>query len=663
MKSLSIDIETYSSVDLSKSGVFKYVESPDFDVLLFAYKVNNDPVKVVDLASGEKIPEEILLDLSDPTVLKTAFNASFEITCLKRWFETQNSKVTIDPRQWEDTMLRASYSGYTGSLKSVAETLDLKEEEQKDKRGTLLINLFSKPRKPSKKNPNTRVLPEDEPEKWEQFKEYNRRDVEVEFAIRNALIDVVIPEKEKAGWLLDFKIQERGVRVDMRLVESALNLDKAEKARLTHELQLLTGISNPKSGPQIKEWLNRKLDREISTLTKDSVPELIKECEEEGQDEVATALELRQELTKTSLAKYSRIKEMVCQDNKVHGILKFYGSRTGRWAGRGVQIQNLPRNYLISIGSARELFLDGNYEGLKLVYGFNLSDIASQLIRTSFVPDDGKMFAVADYSAIEARVIAWLSGEEWRLNVFRTTGKIYEESAAQLFNVPFEKICDKSAPEHKYRAQGKVAELALGYQGGPAAIEKFDPDGNIPKANRASIVERWREKSPHIVKLWWDCNNAALDAIDNPGQIFKVNGLAFKYDTKSLSVTLPSGRNIYYPNAKIGTDSYGRRVFEYTGMIQATRKIGQVYMYGGKIVENVIQSIARDCLAEALLKLDKAGYDIKFHVHDEVIIEVNKETAEEDLKKIIGIMCEPPEWAPDLPLNAEGFVSEFYMKD
>ncbi len=664
MKTLSIDIETFSSVDLGKSGVFKYVESPDFQILLFAYKYDNTETQVVDIASGENLPPQVLEDLTNPQVLKTAFNAVFEITCIDKWLDINpNLNIQLDPTQWEDTMFRAAYASYTGGLKQVAEALNFEKDKQKDARGTNLIKKFSQPRKPTKNNKNTRLYPTDDIISWQEFKEYNRQDVEVEYAIREALKDIKIPEKEKEGWLLDLEIQRRGVGVDIDLVDSALNLDKSEKGRLTHELQLITGLNNPGSVKQMKEWLSQQLNKEVKSLTKDTVPQLIQECQEKGLKEVELALKLRQELAKTSLSKYAKIKDMVCEDGRVHGILQFYGSRTGRWAGRGVQVQNLPRNYLVSIEAARSLFKGGYYEGLSLIYGSNLSDTASQLIRTSFIPKPGKMFAVADYSAIEARVIAWLSGEEWRLNVFRTTGKIYEESAAQLFNVPFEKICDKNAPEHSLRSQGKVAELALGYQGAVNAIEKFDPGHAIPLEDRPRIVKQWRKKSPCIVQLWRDCEQAAIKAIKNPGMSIPVKCLIFKCENDYLTITLPSKRKLYYPEPRLGVNPYGRDSFDYKGLIQESRKIGRVYMYGGKLVENVTQAVARDCLAESLLKLNKAGYEIDFHVHDEVIIEVNKENAKEELDRIIEIMCEQPTWAKELPLNAAGFVSEFYMKD
>lgn len=657
MNILSIDIETFSSVDLKTSGVNKYVESEDFEVLLFAYRENNEPVNVIDIASGESIPEHIRLKLVAPEYVKTAFNANFEITCLNKWLG-----VELDPTQWEDTMFRSAYSGYPGSLDAVSKMLGL--EAQKDKTGTLLIKKFSCPRKPTKKDKRKRILPADEPEAWDKFKSYNKQDVVVESAIHNKLDKVPIPKLEQAAWVLDHQIQSRGLSVDTELVAAALELDRTEKKRINEEIQQLTGIANPKSGPQMKEWLSNRLSEEIKSLTKETVPKLIETCKNSGFHDAAQALELRNELMKTSLAKYSKLAEMTCKDGKIHGILQFYGTRTGRWAGRGVQVQNLPRNSIPAIETARELFKLRMWDALRLLYGSNLSDLASQLIRTAFVPAPGRIFAVADYSAIEARVIAWLSGEEWRLDVFRTTGKIYEASASQMFNVDFDKICDKNAPEHKLRAQGKVAELALGYQGGVNALARMDYNNAIPETERERIVSQWREKSPNIVALWNDCEQTARMALQSPRRVFSAadGKLNFRLlgDNQILEIRLPSGRSLFYPGWRISQNRYGHNALSYLGINQTTKKVERIEMYGGKIVENVIQAIARDCLSEALLRLDNAGYDIKFHVHDEVIIEVDDEA---ELERIIEIMCTPPEWAKDLPLNAAGFTSQFYMKD
>ena len=671
---LSIDIETFSSVDLKTAGVYRYVESDDFDILLFGYREDNNPVRVIDLASGEKLPDDIYEKLISPEYLKTAYNANFEITCINKWLKSNPYKsvmrdivIQLDPTQWEDTMLLAGYAGYNGSLKSVAEMLGFDEDKQKDKSGTALINKFSKPRKPTKRDKRTRVLPSDDPVAWEQFKEYNRQDVVVETAIRDRLSHFRIPVKEQKAWVLDFNIQNRGLSVDSDLVISALNLDRMEKKRINEQLTTITGVENPKSGPRMKEWLSSQMGREITSLTKETTPKIIEECQQNGMDDVVEALKLRNELMKTSLAKYNKLDAMTCNDGKIHGILQFYGTKTGRWAGRGVQVQNLPRNSLPAIGSARELLKFEMWDAMRLIYGSNLSDIASQLIRTAFIPRDGFKYAVADYSAIEARVIAWLSGEKWRLDVFKTTGKIYEASAAQMFNVSFEKICDKNAPEHKLRAQGKVAELALGYQGGANALARMDYNNAIPPEERERIVAQWRGKSPHIVRLWNDCENAATKALNYPNYVFRVAGdkLAFCLHSTDnvLEIVLPSGRSLFYPGWATAKNRYGHDSLSYLGVNQTTKKIGRIEMYGGKIVENIIQATARDCLSEALLRLNDAGYDIKFHVHDEVIVEVPDDNPESALDDIISIMCQTPKWADGLPLNAEGFVSDFYMKD
>lgn len=667
---LSIDIETFSSIDLKTAGLYKYVESDDFDILLFAYRENDGPVEVIDLASGETMPSKLMKMLISPDVLKTAYNANFEITCINEWLKTHQLDgeiLELDPTQWEDTMFRAGYSGFNGSLKSVAEMLGFDEDKQKDKSGTLLINKFSTPRKPTKRDSRVRIMPTDEPVAWNQFKEYNRQDVVVESAIRNELLDVEIPQSEKKAWVLDYNIQKRGLTVDSDLVNAALNLDKMEKKRINEKLRAITGIDNPKSGVQMKEWLSRQLGREVKSLTKDTVPKIIAECEDRGLPDVIEALNLRNELMKTSLAKYAKLDAMTCRDGKIHGILQFYGTKTGRWAGRGVQVQNLPRNSLPAIGSARELLKAEMWDAMRLIFGPNLSDIASQLIRTAFIPREGYKFAVADYSAIEARVIAWLSGEQWRLDVFNSTGKIYEASAAQMFNVDFEKICDKNAPEHKLRAQGKVAELALGYQGGVNALARMDYNNAIPPAERERIVAQWREKSPHIVNLWNECEKAARNAIYAKDMQFSVadGKLTFWLHSggNDLEIILPSGRSLFYPQWDFTTNKYGNKSLSYLGLNQTTKKVERIEMYGGKIVENVVQAIARDCLSEAMIRLDAVDFDIKFHVHDEVIVEVPDKNPELSLQDVINLMCLTPKWATGLPLNAAGFVSEFYMKD
>lgn len=669
MRTLAIDIETFSSVDLKKGGVYKYTESPDFEILLFAYKLDDSPTQIIDIASGEKIPPDIVKMLFDHRILKTAYNANFEIQCIYTYGPQManywpDKETPVD--QWEDTMFRAAYAGFNGGLGAVAQMLGI--DEQKDKAGTALINKFSKPRKPTKNDQRTRVLPVDDPLAWMSFKRYCLQDVEVEAAIRHELINIELPGKEKKAWVLDQLIQREGIKVDTDLVKAALRLDTNEKKRITDALKSITGVSNPKSGAQMKNWLSTVLGREIKTMTKDTTPTLIKECEDKGLIEAARALRLRQELNKTSLAKYSKLDEMTLGNGRMYGMLQFYGSKTGRWAGRGVQVHNLPRNSLPAIDVARDLLKSDDLDGLSLIFGSNLSDIASQLIRTALIPDKGYLYAIADYSAIEARVIAWLSGEEWRLEVFRTTGKIYEASASQMFGVPFEKICDKDAPEHKLRAQGKVAELALGYQGSVGAIARMDYSNAIPENERQRIVDQWRETSPNIVKLWKDCETAAVRVVreKDSSLIININNkVSFSFSSfhNSLVITLPSGRNLYYPECQLSKNQWGGDIIDYLGINQTNKKVERVKTYGGNLVENIVQAIARDCLSEAMLRLYYHKYTIRFHVHDEVIIEVPEEKAQEELNKIIEIMCETPEWAEGLPLNAEGFTTPYYMKD
>lgn len=661
---LAIDIETFSSVDLGKAGVYKYTESDDFEITLFGFKLDDNDVEVIDLTK-ENLKPEIINLLYDKNVLKTAYNANFEYTCLNTYL-TNNGYPVLPLEQWEDTMLLSAYAGFGGTLEKTAEALNI--PQRKDKSGRYLIKKFSSPRKPSKNNPNTRIYPQDDPESWEQFIEYNRQDVVVECAIREKLEGAVsIPDTEQAGWLLDQRINTGGIRIDTELVDNAIELDKAEKTRLITQLKQITGLANPNSNQQILSWLTNTLGEEITSVRKEVLPELIEKAREKDCDEVITVLEMRKELAKTSLAKYYALESRTCKDSRIRGVLQFYGSRTGRWAGRGVQVQNLPRNHLPAIDIARKFLKEADFESLKLFYGADLSDTASQLIRSSFIPDDGKVFAVADYSAIEARVIAWLSNEEWRLDVFKNKGgRIYEASAAQMFGVDFDKICDKNAPEHELRSQGKVAELALGYQGSVGAIARMDFNNAIPEEDRARIVRQWREASPRIVSLWSEVEQAALSACKTPRTVFKASLIRFKVNTSPypvLEAVLPSGRSLYYPYPEIGKNRWGKESISYQGLNQMTRKIERISMYGGKFVENLIQSIARDCLAESLLKLDETGYQIRFHVHDEIIVEVDEDKAENELRNIIDLMCTPPKWAPDLPLNAAGFISPFYMKD
>lgn len=656
---LAIDIETYSSIDLKTAGVYRYVESEDFNVLLFTYKKDNGEITVEDLTKAP-LSKKVIELLYDKSVIKHAYNANFEYQCINKYLESLGFTEPMPISSWVDTMLLSAYAGLGGSLEQSAEALGL--SVNKDPAGKRLIRRFSKPRKPTAKNPNTRFYPEDDPDKWEQFIEYNKRDVEVENELYELLYPLIeLPEREIEGWRLDLRIAAEGIKIDTALVKSAIEIDRDEKTRLTARIKEITQCENPNSNAQITKWLTKRLNTPITSIAKDKVEGLKELCREKKDKDALEVLNLRAELSKTSLKKYHALNERLCNDGRIHGVLQFYGSHTGRWAGRGVQVQNLPRNSLPGLDSARELLKTRNTEALALIYSKPVSNIASELIRTCFIPESDNAYIVVDYSAIEARVIAWLSGERWRLDVFKTTGKIYEASAAQIFNVDFNKICDKNAPEHKLRAQGKVAELALGYQGAVGAIARMDFNNDIPEDKREGIVRKWREANPKIVSLWREFQEAARDAMRKYDAPYRVRGVGFRcenYGLNALIITLPSGRELYYPAPK----DEGQAL-SYIGLNQQTRKLERIETYGGKLVENVVQAIARDILSESLLRLDKEGFKIRFHVHDEVIVEVSQDEAESALERVIELMCTPPEWGRDLPLNAEGFISDYYMKE
>lgn len=658
IKTLNIDIETYSSVDIKKSGLYKYVQSPDFEILLFAYSVNGEPTQVVDLAQGEQIPFNILNALGNYQVIKYAYNAAFEWYCLSKYMGW-NPGTWLG--QWRDTMFHGLYCGFTAGLGVTAKVLGLSQDKQKMSVGSSLIKLFCTPTKPTKKNGNrTRTLPHHEPEKWELFKEYNIQDVEVEKEIQKKLSNFPIPDKEQKLWELDQKINATGIKVDQQLVDGALHIDDLTTALLTLEAHEITGLSNPNSASQLTKWLAEQ-GIEVDNLQKGTVSELLKTVD----GNVKRALEIRQEMSKTSVSKYKAMKEAVCSDGRVRGLLQFYGAnRTGRWAGRLVQVQNLPRNYLETLGIARNLVKNKKIDALRVIYG-NVPDTLSQLIRTAFVPSEGNVLLISDFSAIEARVIAWLAGEQWRLDVFNTHGKIYEASASQMFGVPIELI-KKGNPEYDLRQRGKVAELALGYQGGVYALETMDTAKAIDPEDRPGIVKRWRASNKRIVDLWYGLENAALSVMRD-GQPVGIKGLilARESDIQNgldfLTVTLPSGRKLFYPKPFLAENDFGKEAIHYLGLNQTTRKWEKQSTYGGKLVENVVQAIARDCLAITLERVENAGYQTLIHIHDEVVLDVPKAMA--DLDKVIGIMREPISWAPGLPLNADGFIAEYYQKD
>lgn len=659
---MSIDIETYSSVDLKKSGLYKYVQSSDFEILLFGYSVDGAPVKIVDLINGEEIPQSIHFGLFESHVIKSAYNAAFEWYCLCKHF--MGEVVLSWLPQWHCTMLHGRYCGYPGKLVDIGPALGLPQDKRKMSVGESLIRTFCKPTKPSKSNgQRTRTLPHHEPEKWDLFKEYCKQDVVVEMEIEKRLENFPVPPAEQMLWELDQRINACGVRVDEDVINGALTIDESIRSELTAEAVQLTGLDNPNSLTQLTPWLEKETGLEISNLQKDTVKDLL------ASELPLTAkrmLEIRKEVSKTSIAKYAAMKDAGCKDGRVRGLLQFYGAnRTGRWAGRLVQMQNLPRNYIESLDHARGCIKDKKIDAIKLIYG-NVADTLSQLIRTAFIPSEGHIFLVADFSAIEARVIAWLAGEQWVMDVFAGHGKIYEAAAAQMFGVPIEKII-KGSPEYALRQKGKIATLALGYQGGsPALISMGALKQGLTEDELPEIVQRWRQANPRIVDLWYAVGNAAISVMKT-GQPAGVRGLLiaregdFDNGQDFLTITLPSGRKLYYVKPFLAPNKWGRDGIKYYGKNQKTGKWGVIDTYGGKLVENIVQAIARDCLAESLVRLEAAGYKTVMHVHDEVILDVSKEKA--DLDKVCSIMGQPVAWAPGLLLKADGFTSDYYRKD
>lgn len=647
MRVLAIDIETYSSEDLTKTGVYKYVEAKDFEILLFAYAYDDEPVQIIDLANGEALPASVVGDLRNKKVLKAAFNANFEITCLRKHF-------ILNTAEWECTMVKSTMSGLPMSLDGVAKALKLKQ--QKMAVGKALINYFSKPCKPTKANGfRTRNLPHHDPEKWELFKEYCKQDVETEREIRKRMSFFQIPDAEKELWELDQDINRRGVMVDLQMVGNAIRFDEAHKEALTEEATGLTGLENPNSSTQLKEWLSDQMAREVESLTKTAIPDLL---ESTDCPNVTRMLELRQEMSKTSTKKYQAMADAVCADSRVRGLLQFYGaSRTGRWAGRLVQVQNLPQNHIPDLDLAREIVKSGDRDMMELVFG-NVPDTLSQLVRTAFIAPKGSRFIVADFSAIEARVTAWLAGEKWRLDVFNSHGKIYEASAAQMFKVPIEEIT-KGSP---LRQKGKIAELACGYGGGVGALKAMGADKmGLSDKELQETINSWRNANPAIVRLWTDINAAAIKVIGSPSQSENVRGCTLFRDRGLLGIKLPSGRQLSYARPRIGQNRFGGKSIIYEGINQTTRKWEQQETYGGKLVENIVQAIARDCLAVSMLRLNAAGYKIVMHVHDEAVLETPNDFG--SLDEVCAIMGQPIEWAKGLPLRADGYETDYYKKD
>lgn len=659
MHSLSIDIETFSSINIKKSGAQAYMRSPDFEILLFAYSLDNAPVIVIDLAQGETIPAWLGDALYNPTYIKHAYNAAFEWGCINQYFGKQ-----MPPSQWRDTMLHGLYCGYTAGLELTGHALGLPEDKQKLNIGKSLIRYFCVPCKPSKANGyRSRNLPRHDIERWNLFKEYNAQDVVSEMEIESRLSSFPVPDSVQKQWETDLIINDRGVAVDMDFVRSALALGETMKSKLTDEAVSISGLDNPNSIKQLSAWLETETGEEVADLRKDTVSKML--GRDENNPTVKRMLEIRQELGKTSMKKYDAIENAVCADGRVRGLLQFYGAnRTGRWAGRLVQVQNLPRTYTEPLDLARDLVRSRQLDSLKCVYG-SVNDTLSQLIRTAFVSSEGNVLIDADFSAIEARVIAWLAGEEWRLKVFREGGDIYCASASQMFKVPVV----KGGVNGHLRQKGKVAELALGYQGSSGALINMGAlDMGIPEEDLPDIVSRWREASPNICQLWYSFDEAALSVITMGGFV-RVAGCTFtrEYDIMQgrtcLTIQLPSGRKLFYVDPSIGENRWGNPSISYMGL-NDKNKWGRVETYGGKLVENCVQAIARDCLATSIERLEKAGFPVVFHVHDEVVIELKPfDTDKNILKQVVSAMTAPIPWATGLPLNAEGWVGTYFKKD
>ena len=650
-RTLSIDIETFSSVELTKTGVYPYADSPDFEILLFAYAFDNDPVRCIDLAQGEDLPVDVIAALADESITKKAFNANFERVCIQKYFG-----IHTPTAQWECTMIKAAMNGLPLSLAAVGAALEIEQEKMWE--GKALIRYFCLPSKPTRTNGGrTRNLPAHEPEKWELFKTYCIRDVEAEMEISDKLAGREFPQMERHLYALDQAINDRGILIDPMFVENAICLDTDTREALMQEATRITGLDNPNSVAQLKGWLSEEHGEEIDGLKKADIPALLSSTDSQKVKEV---LRIRQELAKTSVKKYTTMKVAAGDDNRIRGLFQFHGAnRTGRWAGRLVQMQNLPQNHLKDLDLARQLVRDGDLEMLQMLFG-NVPDTLSQLIRTAFVAPPGQTFAVADFSAIEARVIAWLADEGWRLEVFATHGKIYEASASQMFGVPIEEIT-KGSP---LRQKGKVAELALGYQGGASALEVMGAlKMGLSAEELPELVSQWRAANPNIVQFWDEVGRGALRAVKEQTTVKIRHGIQFIYSSEALFAKLPSGRCLTYAFPRIGQNRFGSQSLQFMGVGQTTKKWEVQETYGGKLVENLTQAIARDCLAESMLRLDAAGFPIVCHVHDEVICEIPEKDCTQTLARATAMMGEEISWAKGLPLRADGYCTKYYMKD
>ena len=683
---LSIDLETRSGADITKTGSYRYMQDPDFRILLFGYKYDDDPEVVIDLTK-DKLPEKIVTMLSNPAVIKHAYNAAFE------WYALNTAGYRTPIEQWECTMVRALYFGYAAGLANTGEAMGIAEDKKKSLTGKALIRYFCTPQRETKSFKGKYHDPEDDPEKWELFKDYNRQDVVAEHAILKMLQRFDMPESEWELWRMDIRMNAFGVRVDEALIRGALGINEKSEEELTAEAAALTGLANPNSTAQLLPWL-KDHGCELTDLQKLTVEEALKR--EDLPDDARRVLELRQLLGKTSIKKYVAMETAKGTGDRIRGISQFYGAnRTGRYAGRLVQMQNLPRNYLPTLDSARKMVRAGNYEGLRMIYG-NVPDTLSQLIRTAFIPSEGRHFVVADFSAIEARVIAWLAGEQWVLDVFRDGKDLYCETASAMFGVPV----GKHGPNAELRQKGKIATLALGYQGGPAAMTAMGAlRMGIPEDDLPDIVSKWRQSHPRTCNMWYEIEKAAVECV-RTGQLTRpkcktcdpqrareneaamnaapgsfsnyflmdapVNRLVFRMETdliygqSFLTIELPTGRKLYYPKAYLKENQFGKLAVHYYGVRQATGKWGAESTYGGKLTENIVQAIARDCLCEVIRRVYAKGWDLVFHVHDEVIVDAPMDVHTDDL---CALMDAPIDWAPGLLLKGAGFEAEYYMKD
>lgn len=653
---MGVDIETYSSVDLAGSGVYAYTEAPDFDILLIGYKFDDEAeVHVIDTLAVDRDFDPELYEfreaLTDPDIIKTAFNANFERTCLAKW-----TGAAMPPEEWRCTMIKALTLGLPGNLADVGIAMGLPEEKLKDPQGKALIQFFSKPCKPTRMNgQRTRNLPAHDPAKWKLFIEYNRQDVVTEQEILRQLDIYKTPESEQQLWALDQHMNDNGVKLDIPMVEKIVVYDTQRRQELQEEAKVLTGLANPNSLAQLKKWLSKQ-GVTMTSVTKDTIAATL---QTDIPDSVRRMLEIRTALGKTSVAKYSTMLTAVCQDHRLRGILQFYGAnRSGRWAGRLVQTHNLAKNSLPDLDLARELAAAGDFDTLATLFG-ETAFVFSELIRTAFIPSDGCRFVVSDFAAIEARVLAWIAGEEWTLEAFRQGKDIYCETASMMYRVPVEKHGQNS----HLRQKGKVAVLACGYQGGVGAMKRMDKGGSIPEDELQSVVDQWREANPKVVKLWRTCELAAKTAIQEHRTVRLAHGIAFSYINRNLFIQLPSGRKLCYWDTRLKQDDYtGRLSITYMGVNQETKQWGETETYGGKLVENIVQATARDCLAVAMTRVSALGYKIVMHVHDEMIVDVPN-TDTEAPGRINAIMAQPIDWAEGLPLKGDTYETPFYKKD